>query len=313
MNHSGINYFTLISIVGLLLLPLYTLAKEGASHSKSDYNNVEIKSFHLNNGIYMVTGKGGNIGLCIGQDGVFMIDDQFAPLSDKITNVIKALSKKPVRFLINTHWHADHTGGNEKFSNFDTLIVAHDNVRERLKSGQFIKAFNKHIPPYPDNALPVVTFDQSMTFHYNNEKIKVIHFPNAHTDGDCMILFRNANVLHTGDIFFNGIYPFIDESSNGSIGGIIAAIDHIIPFINKSTKIIPGHGPLGDFADLISYQKMLKTVQVRIRLGIKNGQSLKQIISQKPLSDLNEKWGGGFLSEERFIGIVYSLMKVNDR
>ncbi len=185
-------------------------------------------------------------------------------------------------------------------------------MRKRLKRGQFIKAFNKRIAPYPDKALPVITFDNNMTFHYNNEEIMVHHFPNAHTDGDSLILFKNANVLHTGDIFFNGFYPFIDESSQGSISGMVAAIDHMKLFINESTKIIPGHGPLGNLDDLVDYQNMLKVVRTRISSAVKNGTSLPETLKRKPLHDLNEKWGDGFLNEERFTRIVYDLLKGDD-
>ena len=300
--------FRTLILLGLLFHSFIISAKEGTSHSKFNFDNVEIKSTHLNNNIYMLTGRGGNIGLCVGDDGVFMIDDEFAPLSNKVIKAVQSISKKPIRFLINTHWHDDHTGGNENFSHLDTLIIAHDNVRKRLKKGQFLKVFKKTIPPYPQDALPVVTFDQNITFHFNNEEIKVFHFPDAHTDGDSLVLFKKANVLHTGDIFFNGIYPFIDKSSNGSVSGIIAAIDHIKTIINESTKIIPGHGPEGNLSDLIEYQNMLKIVQSRIFIAINKGQSLDEVVSQKPLHDLNIKWGGGFLNEEHFTEIIYNLL-----
>ncbi len=281
--------------------------------SVSEYNSVKIKVIPVNGTVYMLTGKGGNIGMSIGGDGVFLIDDQFAPLNDKIRSAIRKLTGKPIKFLLNTHWHADHTGGNFAFAQSGTLIIAHDDVRKRLSSDQFIKAFAKTVPASPTAALPMLTFDQTMTLHYNGEEIHAFHVDPAHTDGDTIVHFRDSNVVHMGDIFFNGMYPFIDESSGGSLLGMINAVEHVLPMTDDETKIIPGHGPLGDAASLRAYLGMLRLVKNRINRMIKEELSLDTIIETEPLAEFEDTWGSGFLNAERFIRIVYSFLTQNDK
>lgn len=267
--------------------------------------NVEIKAEKVAGNVYILYGQGGNIGLSIGDDGAFLIDDQFAPLTVKILEAVEELTDKPVKFVINTHWHSDHTGGNENFGESGAIIVAHENVHKRMSTDQFIAAFNAEVPAAPRAALPVITFDDSIRFHYNGDQIDVIHVDPAHTDGDSIIFFRGANVLHAGDTFFNGMYPFIDVGTGGSIDGMIAAADTILEQVNARTRIIPGHGQLCGVEELHGYRDMLAKVSERMHKLIDEGKSKDEIIAAKPTADLDEQWGGGFLNADRWVGIVY--------
>ncbi len=279
-------------------------AKDGAD----EYSDVEIKTVELGNGIYMLTGKGGNIGVSVGEDGVFMIDDQFAPLTKKIKAAVASISDKPLRFVINTHWHFDHTGGNENLGKEGVVIVAHDNVRERMSKDNFIAAFNKQVPASPKVALPVITFNDAVTFHLNGLEINVSHQSNAHTDGDSMVFFNTANVIHMGDTFFNGFYPFIDAATKGSVNGMIEAADRVLAIADDNTKIIPGHGPLGDKKALAKYRDMLVTVRDRMQKLIGRGKTLEEIIALNPNADVDTVWGNGFLDPEAFLKILHSAM-----
>lgn len=251
----------------------------------------------LKDGIHVIMGKGGNIGVSAGSDGVFMIDDQFAPATEAILGKIKSVSDQPVRFLVNTHFHRDHTGGNENLGKTGVLIFAHDNVRERLLGGDA-----------PAASLPVVTFNDTTTFHMNGQTIEVFHTEAAHTDGDAMIHFRDANVIHMGDTFFNGFYPFIDAKSGGSVEGVFAAIDTVLGMADADTIIIPGHGPVGDRDDLIAYRDMLTKAQGSITPLIADGKSVEDIVAAKPTAEFDAGWGGGFLNPERFIRVMHAAL-----
>jgi len=279
-----------------------------AEKASDKFDKVEIKTIELGHGIYMLMGSGGNIGVSVGDDGVFMIDDQFAPLAPKIKTAIAKLSKKPVKFMINTHWHFDHTGGNESFAKDGVVIVAHNNVRKRMSKDGFIKAFNKKVPASPKVALPIISFNDEITFHLNSLDIEVVHKSNAHTDGDSLVIFKSANVIHMGDTFFNGLYPFIDASSEGSINGMIKAADYVLSIADDKTKIIPGHGPLGDKKSLKAYRTMLVTVRDRMQKLMDEGKSLEQIIALKPNADFDKTWGQAFLKADVFLKILNSAM-----
>jgi len=291
----------------LLLVLMFTTLSLFAHSNKLD--SVKINTIDLNNGIYMLMGSGGNIGLSVGEDGVFMIDDQFAPLSTKIKKAISKITDKNIKFLINTHWHFDHVGGNENFAKDGVIIVSHDNVRKRMSKDGFIKAFNKEVKAAPKIALPIVTFNDSISFYLNGENIEVLHLPNSHTDGDSVIFFKNANVIHTGDIFFHGFYPFIDKSSNGSIDGVIKSVEYILSKADENTKIIPGHGKLATKEDLKVYRDTLIILKERMKKLINEGKTLEEIIALKPNTDIDEKWGGGFLSPENFLKILFHVVK----
>ena len=280
-----------------------------SAFAQQDFSKVQIKTIPVAKGVYMLVGSGGNIGLSVGQDGAFLIDDQYAPLTDKILKAISAVTDKPVRFLVNTHWHMDHTGGNENIGKGGTIIVAHDNVRKRLAKGQFMKVFNANIPPSPPKALPVITFADSVTFHWNDETLEVVHARSAHTDGDAVIYFKSTNVVHVGDLFFNGIYPFIDAESGGSMEGVIAGVEEVLGRIDDNTKVIPGHGPLGNKTDLKAYRDMLATVHESMTKLIEAGKNIDEIIAAKPTADFDAKWGGGFLKPDQWVRIVYAVMQ----
>ena len=260
----------------------------------------------LTENLHMLSGNGGNIGLMTGPDGTFLIDDQMAPVGPLLKETIKNLGGEQPRFLLNTHYHFDHTGGNEAIGNADTAIVSHDNVRKRLKNGSTISAFDAKTPPAPASALPVVTFSQSMHFHLNGETLRTVHFPRAHTDGDSAVYFEESNIVHTGDIFFNGLYPFIDTENGGSLVGTIAAVQKLIATTDDNTKIIPGHGPLATRADLIAYQDMLTFANASMRDLKKAGKTVEQAIAADPMVDYDAKWGGGLFTTEKWIGLLYA-------
>ncbi len=269
-------------------------------------DEVEITSLQVSEQIFMLKGEGGNIGLFIGKDGTFLIDDQYAPLTEEIIAAIKAVGGDFPKFLINTHYHGDHTGGNENLGQGGTLIFSHDNVRERLSSGSFIEAFKMKREAVASDGLPVVTFSEDMTFHLNGDSVQAIHVPHAHTDGDSFILFKVANVIHAGDIFFNGFYPFIDVKHGGSLKGMIEAADTVSALADDNTKIIAGHGPLGNKAELATYRQMLATAYERLRKLKEEGKSAQEAVEAKPLADLEKEWGDGLFTGERWIEIIYS-------
>ena len=258
--------------------------------------------------VHMIQGQGGNVAVCHGADGAFMVDDQYAPMTPGIVQSLKALDALPLRFVLNTHWHTDHTGGNEGMHGEGALIVAHENVRQRLSTDQFIKAFGRATPASPASAWPVVTYTRDISFHLNDETVLAEHVPAAHTDGDSLVYFSQADVLHMGDIFFNGLYPFIDTSSGGRVDGVLAAVDRGLAIAGPKTRIIPGHGPLTDRQGLIEYKQMLQGIRDRVAAAKRRGESLEQVQAARPTARWDEKWGGGFLPPDAFVAIVYDAL-----
>lgn len=284
------------------------LIAAGPAAAQQDFSKVEVTAEQLRPGVHVLFGAGGNIGVSTGPDGIFIIDDQFAPLTPKIQAALAKIDPKPVRFVLNTHWHLDHSGGNENLGKAGALIVAQDNVRTRMSSEQFVAALNMKMPPSPQAALPVVTFSQATTFHINGDSIRAVHVPHAHTDGDSLVHFTKANVIHMGDTYFAGGYPFIDLSSGGSIDGVIAAVETGLAMGNADTRYIPGHGPVGDRSALIVYRDMLRDVVGRIRAAVAAGRTVEQVVAAKPTAAYDAKWGGGFVKPEQFVRIVYSSL-----
>ncbi|MCF8056840.1 MAG: MBL fold metallo-hydrolase [Desulfocapsa sp.] len=290
------------------IIPLFSILTAGVilfsttGHAESN----KLIPVPVNEHLYMIADEGGNIGLFIGKDGTFLIDDQFAPLTEKIVAAIKSVGGDYPKFLINTHYHGDHTGGNENLGKGGTLIFSHDNVRERLSAGSFIKEFNNKRAAVVREGLPVVTFSEDISFHLNGDTIRAQHVPHAHTDGDSFIYFQTANVIHAGDIFFNGFYPFIDVTHGGSLKGMIQAVDKILLLADDDTKIIAGHGPIGDKAELTEYSQMLGIAYERLRRLKAEGKNVEEVIDAKPLADLEEAWGDGMFKGDRWIEIIYT-------
>lgn len=270
------------------------------------WENINFETTRVGENLYALIAEGGNLGVSIGEDGTFLIDDQFAPLTRKLLWQIGELGGGTPRFLVNTHWHFDHTGGNENLGAEGTLIIAHDNVRKLLSRDNHISAFNRDVPALSSEGLPMITFSHDTTFHLNQETIHVFHVANAHTDGDAVVHFQQSNVIHAGDIWFNGFYPFIDVEHGGSLAGVIAATEQIIALSDAQTKIIPGHGPVGNRAELMAYRDMLVGVFNTLSALQAEGKSLHEVIAMHPIKSYEAEWGDEFLTTEQWLGIIYS-------
>lgn len=273
--------------------------------AEPDFSAVEIVTTPLADGLAMLVGQGGNIVVSTGVDGPVIIDDQFAPLVPKIDAAVRKLQDAPVRFVINTHHHFDHTGGNEAFGKAGALIFAHDNVRIRMSTEQLSKLMNRTMPAAPQAALPVVTFDDGVTLHWNGETIRVEHVTPAHTDGDSHVWFERANVVHMGDTFVNGTFPLVDIESGGTLAGLITSAELVLARANADTQIVPGHGPLARRGDLQKFHDMLVDVRGRIQKGIQSGKTMDAFIASKPLADLDAQWGKGFLTTDQVITLMW--------
>ena len=272
--------------------------------SAQNYDTVKIKMTKVAGSVYMLQGSGGNIGALIGNDGIILVDDQFAPLSEKIKAALATVSEKPIKFIINTHFHFDHSDGNKAFGGEGAIIVAHENTRKRLTVDNLIPIFKVDMKAYSYEALPKITFSQSVTFNMNGETVEVYHVKNAHTDGDAMIYFKESNVVHTGDVFVRYGLPFIDQTSGGNVDGMIEAISGLLKNVNDETKIIPGHGAISYKKDLQEYKDMLQTVRDRVAEGIKNGKTIDQIIDSNPAKEFT-----GVFDKIEFVRIVYNSIK----
>lgn len=287
------------------ILVALMLGAAAAVVAQQDLSKVEVRTEKLADGLYVLFGAGGNVALSTGPDGALLVDCQYQEMSPKILAAVKSVTNEPLRYLVNTHWHGDHTGGNANVAAAGALIVAQDNVRRRMKSGSFIELFNAQVPPAAEPALPVITFNDSATFHVNGDDIVVFHVAPAHTDGDAMVWFKNRNVVHTGDILFNGMYPVIDYSSGGRIDGMIAACDRLLPRLTPDTKVIPGHGPMATPADLKAYRDMLAGIRGEVAKQVKLGKNLEQVLAAKPTAKWDAKWGGGFIKPEVITKVIY--------
>jgi glyoxylase-like metal-dependent hydrolase (beta-lactamase superfamily II) len=282
------------------------LAAPGAAQ-RQDMSKVEVKVERLAPGVAVLFGAGGNMGVSFGEDGNVLIDDQFAPLVPKILAAVRTLDPDPVSFLVNTHWHGDHTGGNEALGKAGSVIVAHDNVRERMSVEVFSKRFGTS-PATPKAGLPVVTFAQGVSFHLNGDRLQLIHVPHAHTDGDALVYWTRANVLHMGDTFFHrATFPFIDLESGGSIDGMINAARRGLALVRPGGKVIPGHGPVATRAELQAYLAMLVDVRAKVQAGITAKRTRAQIVASKPAAAYNLP-ADGFIGADDFVGTVYDSL-----
>src|SRR3954465_4041171 len=272
---------------------------------QNDFSKVEIKVQKVADGVYMLTGAGGNIGASIGEDGIVVIDDEFAPLVPKIQAALKGITDKPVRFILNTHYHGDHTGGNQAMAQSGSTIIAHENVRKRLEAGTDIKKFNKPTPPAPKDALPVITFDNQATVHLNGEDIRAIHFPNGHTDGDSVIFFPKANVVHMGDDFVTYGFPFVDVENGGSVSGVITGCEKVLASVPADAKFIPGHGPLSTADDIRTFVKMMKDTRAAVAAAAAKKQTVAQMKHAKVLAAWEKKYSGDFIKTDDWIDALY--------
>jgi glyoxylase-like metal-dependent hydrolase (beta-lactamase superfamily II) len=276
---------------------------------EQDFSKVQIKVSKVAGNVYMLEGAGGNIGVSVGEDGIVIVDDQYAPLAEKIQQALKGITDKPVRFIINTHYHADHTGGNEFFQK-QAPIIAQDNVRKRMEeSGVAGNGGSMHfeLKPQPKGTLPIITFDHDITLHLNGEDIRALHFPDGHTDGDSIVYFPKSNVVHMGDDFVTYGFPFIDIGCGGSIDGMISGVEGAIAQLPLDAKIIPGHGPVSTLDDVRAYVKMLKEMRAAVQDALDKSMTLEQMKEKKILAPW-KKYSGSFISEDQFLETLYNSL-----
>ena len=312
MNRTGI---AVVATIMALSAPGFAQQQPAASPSPPvDFSKVEIKTTDLGDNVYMLEGQGGNITVAVAKDGIIMVDGEFAPLHDKIKSAVAAVSNQPIKYLVNTHFHGDHTGGNEPFAKDGVTVVAEINVRNRLAAGTSNGLTGAKTPPAPQGALPSKTYTGAFKIRLPGRVADLEHIANAHTDGDTYIWFKTANVLSTGDTFTNGRYPNIDFANGGNIKGMIAATDAYLKLTNAKSRIVPGHGPIADKAALMEYRTMLITARDRMAKLVKQGKSEDDVMAAKPFSDLDAKWAPTELAAKNFVRVVYhSLADKPDR
>ncbi len=286
----------------LFILPVFSWAQ--------GFEDVQIEPVKVSDNIYMLVGRGGNIGVCIGEDGVLMVDSQFEQLAEKVKQTIADLNdgNGDVRFLVNTHLHGDHIGGNPPVAQNGGVIVAHDNVRKRITTEQVQEYRDRTVPPAPEAAWPIITFGEDITFHLNGEEILVSHGPQAHTDGDVVVYFKNSNGIHTGDVFYRFGFPFIDEASGGSVNGFVAHLDKILNMIDENTKIIPGHGEVASKADLQAFRDGVADLRDKFMALVNEGKSLDEILAAN-ITEGYDDWDGGFIKAQDFVNLMHYSLK----
>lgn len=290
--------------LALFLLLCFSVTVTFAHDKHENGQDVTVKTQKINGNVSMLQGRGGNVGASVGADGILIVDDDYAQVSPKLAEALKALGSEKPRFILNTHWHGDHTEGNKYFGK-DSLIIAHTNVRRRLSTEQTI--FGEKIQPYPESALPVITYEQTMSIHFNGEEIRVVHFPNGHTDGDSVIFFTKSNVVHMGDHYFKDNFPFIDLESGGSVQGMTRNIADIIKRVPADVKIIPGHGSLATLDDLKRYHQMLVEMTDFVQKGIASGKTLEGL-KKDGLPEKYKAWANGFIKTDTWIETIYKSL-----
>jgi cyclase len=287
---------------------MLAVAGPAASLQAQGRSQVQIQTEKLTDNIYVLAGGGGNMAVLVGDDGALLVDAGYEQVADKVAAAIKEVSKGPVRLVVNTHWHFDHVGGNQALADSGAIIIAQENVRKLMSEARQLAGIGRKTEPSPEAARPVITFCDRLGLHFAGQDIDLIYVGPAHTNGDCIVHFRQANVLHLGDTMFNGMYPFIDVNADGSIDGMVAAIDKALALVDEQTKVIPGHGPVTGAAGVREYRDMLITVRDRVHKMVAEGKTRDEVIAAKPTSDLDARWGRGFLTPDRWVGIIYDGM-----
>lgn len=281
--------------------------------AQQDFSKVQIKTVPVKGNLYMLQGAGGNIGVLVGDGGVMMIDNQFAPLAPKIQAAIKELKDAPIKLVINTHLHGDHAGGNIPFAEAGGMIIAQENVRKRMSKEQVNEFFNRTTPPSPAEALPVMSFKEDFNFQFYDQHIEIHHLAAAHTDGDAIIFFKDLNAVHMGDVFVTYGFPFVDSYSGGSINGFVNYLDQALTLMDDETIVIPGHGNLSKKSDVQKFRDTLAKIRDKVVAGHKSGKSVDQILEGKPTAEFEASWGGGFISGEDFVKLIYLSLSNPDK
>jgi cyclase len=271
--------------------------------------DMAIKTTKLTDSVYVLEGAGGNVAAFVWDEGVLLVDDKLAPASSDVKAAVAAITQKPIRFVVNSHWHRDHSGGNEALASDGSVIVAHENVRRRMSVEGFIAVFDRKVPASPTKALPIITFSRDVTFHLGGEEISVIHVDPAHTDGDSFVRFGRANVIHMGDCYLNGSFPVIDYSNGGTFTGIIAAADTALGMLDPRTRIIPGHGPVASAKDLREWREMLATIHERVKKAVSSGRNLEQIKAQRPTKEWDQRFPRSFVASDHVVEEAYRALK----
>lgn len=287
--------------LAVLLFPL--------GSAEAQEKKVEFSTFQLSDTVFMLRGSGGNVGVSSGEDGLYIIDDGLRPVTDQLLQAIRKISNKPIRFVINTHYHADHTGGNETVAKTGTLIIAHDNIHKRMSTEQTSIFMRKTTPPYAQAALPVVTFSDQISLHFNGETATAYHVPHGHTDGDSIIHFPASNVIHMGDMYFNTLYPYIDLDAGGSVQGLVRAADLALSLADDATRIIPGHGPLAMTEDLRNYRDFLIRASANVQALIDEDKTLQQVIAAQPTAEWDEELGQTWITPAQFVTFIYNSLE----
>jgi len=290
-----------------LLILAVLLATTGSVFAQE--KKVEFSTFQLSDTIYMLRGRGGNVGISTGEDCLYIIDDQVRPVTTQLLQAIRKISNKPIRFVINTHYHADHTGGNETIGKAGALIISHDNIRTRMSTEQVSIFMKNTTPPYAKEALPVVTFNDQMSLHFNSESATAYHVAHGHTDGDSIIHFPASNVIHMGDMYFNTLYPYVDLDAGGSIQGMVHAADLALSLADDSTRIIPGHGPLAITEDLRTYRDYLIKASANVQALIDEDKNLQEIIAAEPTAEWDEELGKTWITPAQFVTFIYNSLE----
>jgi glyoxylase-like metal-dependent hydrolase (beta-lactamase superfamily II) len=290
-------------------LLVITLAMVLSATVQAQDDPVEFTTTRLSDTVYMLKGRGGNVGVSAGEDGVYIIDDQLKPITDGLIAAVAGISDQPIKFVINTHYHYDHVGGNEALGEAGSVIIAHDNIRKRMATEQFNHFMNRSFEPFPKAALPVLTFNDKVSLHFNGESVTAYHVSQGHTDGDSIIHFPKSNVIHMGDMFFFGLYPYIDLDAGGSILGVIKAAELAISLSDENTQIIPGHGPMAKLDDLKAYRDYLVKATANVKALIDEGMNLQQVVDARPTAEWDEKLGKTWITPAQFAIFIYNSLK----